>query len=125
MLAPQLERVLRRLLRDGEPIVQVIGYRVGKTRGEVDAAGLRTGFSNHSYGVAIDVNPESNGLYGECIEFGPGCRLIRGGHWDPNNREALRADGAIVTELEAIGLRWGGEIEGWQKDFMHFSISGY
>jgi|GEM_PF-629987 len=125
LLAPRLERVLRRLLQDGEPIVEIIGYRVGKTRGGVDAAGLRTEFSNHAYGVAIDVNPDSNGLYDNCIEFGPGCRLIRGGTWDPRQAGSLRADGAIVSGLESIGLMWGGEIDGWQKDFMHFSITGY
>jgi len=124
-LAPRLERVLRRLLRDGAPIEKIDGYRVGRTRGEIDAAGLRTEFSNHSYGIAIDVNADSNGLYGNCIEFGPGCRLIRGGRWDPRNAASLRADGAIVRGLESIGLAWGGEIAGWQKDFMHFSISGY
>ncbi len=125
LLAPPLERVLRQLLQGGEPIAKIVGYRVGKTRGEIDADGLRTGFSNHSYGVAIDINPDSNGLYDNCVEFGPGCRLVRGGTWDAQNPRSLRADGAIVAGFESIGLRWGGEIDGWQKDFMHFSITGY
>ncbi len=125
LLAAPVEGALRRLIEQGEPIRQVIGYRVGKTRGETDNAGLRTVFSNHSYGVAIDINPSYNGLYDRCIQFGPSCRLLRGGHWNPSRPESLTADSPVVLELEALGLRWGGVIEGRQKDFMHFSPSGY
>jgi len=125
LLAPRLERELRRLLREGMPIDEIVGYRVGRTRGHIDDAGLRTRFSNHSFGVAIDINPDHNGLYDNCLTFSPECRLIRGGHWDPARPESLRADGDIVNAMESIGLEWGGEIEGWQKDFMHFSPSGY
>ncbi len=85
-MAPDVGRVLGDLIARGEPITEVVGYRVGRTRGEPDAQGNRTGFSNHSFGIAIDVNPEQNGLYDQCETFGPQCR---------------------------------------QKDFMHFSPSGY
>jgi len=37
----------------------------------------------------------------------------------------LKQDQAIVKELVNSGLKWGGEIKGWQKDFMHFSPTGY
>ena len=125
VLAAKVEDALRRLLASGEPIGTVIGYRVGLTRGEVDANGLRTGFSNHSFGIAIDINPEFNGLYDNCAEFGASCRLIRGGAWVPGRPGSITADGAIVAEFERIGLRWGGRIAGRQKDFMHFSPAGY
>jgi hypothetical protein len=126
IVAPAVEAALRELIDSGEVIEQVVGYRVGKTRGDVDAQGLRTGFSNHSYGVAIDINPQHNGLYDRCIDFGPHCRLLRGGEWQPHTHAAsLAPQGAVVRRLKQEGFRWGGEIRGRQKDFMHFSPSGY
>jgi hypothetical protein len=98
---------------------------VGKTRGDVDANGVRTEFSNHSFGIALDINPGSNGLYENCIVFNQDCRLIRGGHRDPARAESLHAGSNIVRAIEDIGLKWGGEIDGKQKDFMHFSPTGY
>ena len=125
-LATDIEQTLEQLVQQGEPINEVVGYRVGKTRGDVDAHGNRTRFSNHSYGVALDINPKQNGLYTNCIEFGPQCRLIKGGPWLPSLTPlSLRPDGKTVAAMRSIGLNWGGEIKGKQKDFMHFSISGY
>lgn len=125
-IAPIVESALLELIEEGEPITQVIGYRVGMTRGDVDAQGLRKRFSNHSFGAAIDINPQHNGLYDRCIHFGPACRLIRGGEWLPQIEQAsLTPDGAVVQRLKYEGFRWGGEIAGRQKDFMHFSPSGY
>lgn len=125
VLASQVEEALRHLLVTGEPITEVVGYRVGLTRGPVDAAGLRTRFSNHAFGIALDINPQANGLYENCVEFGESCRLIRGGEWFPGQPGSISADGAIVAGFDRIGLRWGGEISGRQKDFMHFSPDGY
>ena len=125
-LAANVKQTLEQLVQQGEPIDEVVGYRVGKTRGDVDASGNRTRFSNHSYGVAMDINPKQNGLYENCIEFGPQCRLIKGGPWQPDLTPlSLRPDGRTVAAMRSIGLKWGGEIKGKQKDFMHFSISGY
>lgn len=126
VVAPNIETALRDLIEAGVPIKTVIGYRVGRTRGDVDNKGLRTGFSNHSFGVAIDINPEHNGLYDQCLYFNPDCRLIRGGPWQPRTREeSLSANGKVVQRLKQEGFLWGGEIRGRQKDFMHFSPSGY
>lgn len=124
-LADRVEEVLARLILAGEPIFSVQGYRVGRSRGVPDASGNRTQFSNHSYGIAIDINPEQNGLYTDCVSFGPDCRLLRGGPWRPSAPGSLTPDGAIVRAFKALGFRWGGEIGGRQKDFMHFSPSGY
>ena len=124
-LAPEIGATLQRLAASGVPILSLTGYRVGMTRGPVDAAGLRTVFSNHSFGVALDVNAEVNGLYDNCLSFGPGCRLLLGGRWQPDAPGGLRTDGPVVAALRSAGLRWGGEIAGKQKDFMHFSVTGY
>jgi hypothetical protein len=124
-IAPAVRESLRALLDKGETIHEVTGYRVGKTRGGVDANGNRTLFSNHSFGIAIDVNERQNGLYDNCPVFGPRCRLVRGGAWRPGVRGTLTAHSAVVTALKQAGLRWGGEIDGNLKDFMHFSPTGY
>jgi hypothetical protein len=126
VVASSIEGALTELIERGEPIRKVIGYRVGKTRGDADENGLRTRFSNHSYGIAIDINPDHNGLYDRCTHFGPNCRLIRGGPWRPHSDAAsLDMDGPVVQRFKQEGFHWGGEIHGRQKDFMHFSPSGY
>jgi len=126
VVAPEIRNILEGLIQSGEKIVDVTGYRVGKTRGDVDEQGNRTKFSNHSYGVAIDINPDHNGLYDRCIEFGVGCRLIRGGPWRPHEMpESIEPNGLIVRAFKELGYLWGGEIKGRQKDFMHFSLTGY
>ena len=124
-LAPQIGAALQRLAESGVPLISLTGYRVGMTRGPTDADGLRTAFSNHSFGVALDVNAELNGLYDHCPSFGPDCRLLLGGRWQPDAPGGLSADSAVVEGLREAGLRWGGEIAGKQKDFMHFSPTGY
>ena len=125
LLAQDIRDALIGAMEEGEAIFTVVGYRVGMTRGDVDAVGNRTQFSNHSFGVAIDVNERQNGLYHQCPYFGPACRLRRGGNWSPSQRGSLSADSPIVKALGRVGLKWGGEIEGDQKDFMHFSPNGY
>lgn len=124
-VAPEIRRALYVIIESGEPIFKIIGYRVGKTRGEPDGEGNRTGFSNHSFGVAVDINPDQNGLYDRCIDFSGDCRLIRGGEWLPGRPGSLTPDGETVRLMKNAGFKWGGEIEGKQKDFMHFSRTGY
>jgi hypothetical protein len=123
--AQQLEAQLRILKLEGEPILKLVGYRVGMTRGDVDAEGNRTQFSNHSFGIALDINDEQNGLYDQCLEFSDQCRLRKGGAWNENTPGSLTSDSLTVIRMKQLGFKWGGEIHGWQKDFMHFSPSGY
>jgi hypothetical protein len=124
-LAPLVRFVLKDLVAKGAPIHTIIGYHVTKSVGEADASGARTEFGNHSYGTAFDINPEQNGLYDNCVKFGPECRLVRGGPWKPGTPGTIEKDGVIVKKLDETGFVWGGEIEGKQKDFMHFSLTGY
>lgn len=116
---------LEKLLAEGRPVLEVVAYRPGKTKNPLAKNGDRQGFSNHAYGTALDINRSRNGLYDNCFRFGPGCRLLQGGRWKPDAEGALTKDSAIVKELGEAGFKWGGEIEGKQKDFMHFSKSGY
>jgi hypothetical protein len=124
-IAPRVRSVFACLARNNAPIHTVVGYHAIKSRGPLDAAGNRTGFSNHSYGTAIDINPEQNGLYDNCIQFGPECHLLRGGEWHPGTPGALEKNCNVVSSLKQEGFHWGGEIAGRQKDFMHFSLTGY
>ena len=125
LLAAQFRTALQELQAKQAPLLDVVGYRVGMTRGDIDRDGNRTGFSNHSFGIALDINTEQNGLYDNCYQFGPHCRLIKGGRWDPKQPSSLTADSVIVQTFKRHGFLWGGEIAGKQKDFMHISPSGY
>lgn len=123
-VAGEVEAALTRAMEQGFQIETVIGYRVGRSKGVLDAQGRRTEYSNHSFGLAIDVNADKNGLYDRCTEFSGSCRLIRGGEWRPGEQGGITPDTPIYEEMTAIGWRWGGELPGRQKDFMHFSPSG-
>jgi len=124
-LANKIESNLNHLVQQGQPIFKIVSYRVGMTRGKTDEQGNRTRFSNHSFGIAIDINDEQNGLYDHCLVWSNKCRLRKGGQWDPNREGSLTQDHPIVLQLKKAGLKWGGDIQGKQKDFMHFSPSGY
>ena len=117
-------RALRAARSSGFPIKSLVGYRVGRTKGAINSDGKRTKFSLHSYGVAIDVNSELNGLYDDCVSFGAGCRLLRGGAWVLGRPGAIDPSTEIYRAFTREGFKWGGELSGKQKDFMHFSPSG-
>lgn len=114
-------------------VLELDGYRVGRTRGRVEA-GLRTELSNHSFGTAVDINASHNGLYNRCDveevteEAVQSCRLGVGGHWRPSDApaHAIVADGVVYRAfVEGVGWLWGGEISGRTRDLMHFSPTGY
>jgi hypothetical protein len=77
-------------------------------------------WSNHAYGLAIDVNPVENPYVG--------CGMTR----DPNalryvDRSRLRkgmVTPAVVRAFRSIGWGWGGDWSGQTKDYMHFSHNG-
>lgn len=128
-----IESALRTIAESGEfRFTEITGYRPGRTRGRV-VDGLRTEWSNHSFGTAIDINADRNGLYRSCnvdevnADTIRDCRLGVGGEWDPEgdpSRTITR--GSIVYDefIETVGWRWGGEISGSTRDMMHFSPTG-
>jgi hypothetical protein len=126
VIANKVEEGLRDLMTRGEPIFSVSAYRPVRSKGALNEEGERTDLSNHAFGTAIDINRMQNGLYGNCYEWGPSCRLILGGPWRPGQSEgSLSPDGAIVNRMKLMGFKWGGEIKASQKDFMHFSLTGF
>jgi hypothetical protein len=83
--------------------------------------GSRSGrWSNHAFGLAIDVNPVENPYVG--------CGRVRDGASVPFvNRLRLRkgmVTPAVVRAFAAIGWEWGGSWTGQTKDYMHFSHNG-
>jgi hypothetical protein len=82
--------------------------------------GAVTSWSNHAYGLAIDVNPVENPYVG--------CGMTR----DPTSlrnvdRSPLRkgmVTPAVVRAFRSIGWGWGGDWTGDTKDYMHFSVNG-
>lgn len=125
-ISTQVEIVLNDVLDQGFPIETVTGYRPSMSRGPLDQDGNRTLFSNHSFGSAIDVNFDSNGLYRNCEKWSKKCTLAIGGAWEPGkNPKSIKPKSELVQLMFDEGLKWGGQIEGPIKDFMHFSTTGY
>lgn len=78
-------------------------------------------WSNHAYGLAIDLNPVENPYVG--------CGMTR----DPTSlryvdRTPLRrgmVTPAVIRAFRSIGWEWGGAWTGDTKDYMHFSVNGH
>ena len=89
---------------------------------ECRPATLGTSWSEHAYGLAIDVNPFHNPyLRGDLVA--PELALAYTNRdW---HRRGMVLEGDVVTRaFDAIGWGWGGR---WSslKDWMHFSQSGH
>lgn len=124
-IASKIERVLIQAHEEGYLIKKIIAYRPGLSKGPLDQHGNRTELSNHSFGTAIDINPEHNGLYGNCKVWNTNCVLLKDGMRVLEHPLTLKKNSPLVLMMREIGMKWGGEIKGNQKDFMHFSHNGY
>ena len=131
--ADDVKAALDAVAADGSFTITVFdGYRAGRTRGKVKD-GKRTGWSNHAFGTALDINADDNGLYRKCnIDGEPtldkieDCKLSNGGKWNPDKRPktSIVKDGVVYREFTTF-WKWGGEIDGNIRDLMHFSLDGY
>lgn len=134
LYAPQVRQALEAIAKSGTfDIEKLEGYRPGRTRGKIDKNGLRTEWSNHSFGAAIDINAHRNAIYSSCPDKIVGhasdvknCKKGIGGAYMPEKqpRVSITKDGVVYREMTKF-WKWGGEIEGTTKDIMHFSITGY
>lgn len=80
-----------------------------------------TGWSRHSYGDAIDVNPVQNPyVKGKHVLPPAGSAFLER---DPSVTGLITGDSAIVSAFVAQGWGWGGT---WSsmKDYQHFSATG-
>jgi hypothetical protein len=79
-------------------------------------------WSQHAYGLAIDVNPIEN-------PYVEGGRVYHDASRAYISRRPVRKGmavegGALVRAFDAIGWGWGGRWSGSVKDYQHFSASG-
>ena len=132
--ADQVKNALAEIKSSGKfDFEKLEGYRPGKTRGSVDKDGLRTKWSQHSYGTAIDINSNKNAIYSNCTTKltnkaaeVKNCKRGIGGDWKPEAqpRVSIVKDGVVYQAMTKF-WKWGGEIDGSTKDVMHFSVTGY
>ena len=122
-IAKRVLHSLNQSIEVGSQIQEILGYRASVSRGAADPAGNRTLLSLHAYGTAVDINESWNGLYDRCVNWGPDCRLIKGGPHSAKDLRSLSAYDPVVSGLKKLGMSWGGELIGLQKDFMHFAFS--
>ena len=78
-------------------------------------------WSNHAYGLAVDLNPVENPYVG--------CGATRDRASRPFlDRTRIRpgmVTPAVVKAFASIGWGWGGSWTGSTKDYMHFSYNGH
>ena len=77
-------------------------------------------WSNHAYGLALDLNPRENPYVG--------CGRVRDGrraaYVDRTRTRKGMVTPAVVHAFASIGWGWGGAWTGRTRDYMHFSING-
>jgi hypothetical protein len=88
----------------------------------VTARGAGTTWSQHAYGLAIDINPIEN-------PYVTADGYVRNNNARPFRDRSLHEPGmihpgdAVVQAFASIGWQWGGYWSG-DKDYMHFSLTG-
>lgn len=78
-------------------------------------------WSQHSYGLAVDINPRENPyVRGDEVEPPEGRAYV---DRSPTRKGMISAGGPVVRAFAAIGWEWGGY---WSssKDYQHFSSNG-
>ena len=82
-----------------------------------------TGWSEHAYGRAIDLNPLENPYVRGATVLPPqSAPLLDRTRTD---RGIIHAGDAAVQAFAAVGWIWGGQWPGAAKDYQHFSPSGH
>jgi hypothetical protein len=88
----------------------------------VTATGPGSGWSQHSFGLAIDINPIENPTV--TAEGTTRNRYARPYTDRADVRSGMVVQGGVVVRaFAAIGWKWGGSWSG-AKDYMHFSLTG-
>jgi hypothetical protein len=80
-----------------------------------------TSWSEHAYGLAIDINPLENPYLRVGQVLPPaGKAFLDRGRW---RRGMIHAGDGVVRAFAAVGWSWGGA---WRslKDYQHFSVNG-
>jgi hypothetical protein len=84
-------------------------------------AATTTSWSNHAYGVAVDLNPVENPYVGCGQSRDPRAQRYR----DRSRHRRGMVTRDVVAAFASIGWGWGGSWTGNTKDYMHFSTTGH
>ena len=80
-----------------------------------------THWSNHAYGLALDLNPVENPYVG--------CGMTRDktalSYLDRSTTRKGMVTRAVIRAFASVGWGWGGSWTGDTKDYMHFSYNGH
>ena len=86
------------------------------------SGGRSTGnWSNHAYGLAIDVNPVENPYVGCGMSRDPLAQSYR----DRSRHRKGMVTRRVIAAFRSVGWGWGGGWSGNTKDYMHFSYNGH
>jgi hypothetical protein len=86
------------------------------------SGGNSTGsWSNHAYGLAVDVNPVENPYVGCGESRDPLAQSYR----DRSRHRRGMITPRVVAAFRSVGWGWGGAWSGNTKDYMHFSYNGH
>ena len=77
-------------------------------------------WSNHAYGLAVDINPVENPYVGCGQSRDPRARRYR----DRSVHRKGMVTRRVIAAFRSIGWGWGGSWAGNTKDYMHFSVTG-
>jgi hypothetical protein len=86
-----------------------------------DAASATGSWSNHAYGLAVDINPRENPYVGCGMSRDPTAQSYRDRSPHRKGMITVRA----VDVFRSVGWGWGGAWSGDTKDYMHFSVNGH
>jgi hypothetical protein len=86
------------------------------------SGGTGTGsWSNHAYGLAVDVNPTENPYVGCGMSRDPTAQSYR----DRSRHRPGMVTAQVRKAFASICWGWGGAWSGNTKDYMHFSVNGH
>ena len=78
-------------------------------------------WSNHAYGLAVDINPVENPYVGCGQSRDPRTRP----YFDRSRHRPGMVTRRAVRAFASVGWGWGGAWSGDTKDYMHFSVNGH
>ncbi len=78
-------------------------------------------WSNHAYGLAVDLNPSENPYVGCGMSHDPKTLA----YVDRSRTRKGMVTPAVVAAFRSVGWGWGGSWQGSTKDYMHFSWNGH
>ena len=129
LYAEDIKLVFSKLLKDKFPIFSVIPVHIFNWSDAKSMKANNTSCFNyrkssngqnseHSKGLAIDINPFQNPFYSRSSKVYP-----KGATYNTNNKGTIKKGSKIIMYFKEIGWKWGGNWK-YSKDYQHFSSSG-